>query len=256
MLRLISLGSSFAAGPGIPPQVNRRAGRSAKNYPSILANLLEADEHIDLSYSGATLLNILDTPQNDSPPQIEGIPLGVEGRTIVTITAGGNDIGYVGRLMLDSFYGTWLGYPLGWMISRRLPADFEALDENALVNRFSQVVEAIRKRIPHAEIILVGYLTLLGSHVQPKENVPVTAEQVRYIQGRAELLRRAYERAALKTHCCFVDVGKQSEGHGVGSDEPWVTGHTLGGMFTGKVGWHPNQEGMEAVARMVKAQLG
>jgi hypothetical protein len=63
-LRIASLGSSFAAGPEIPPQIEPLAAmRSGQNYPHLLAQRLNA-ELTDLSVSGATLLNITVEPQS------------------------------------------------------------------------------------------------------------------------------------------------------------------------------------------------
>ncbi|KAI9635171.1 SGNH hydrolase-type esterase domain-containing protein [Dioszegia hungarica] len=254
MLRLISLGSSFAAGPGLQPIVNKPANRSSVNYPSLLSSLLSADEHIDLSYSGATLLNILNTPQDAAPPQIEAITAAKnDGRCIVTITAGGNDLGYVGGLMLDSLWGSWLGWPLAYLASRRIKS--EVIGEEELVNRFKEVVRAVRTKIPKAEVILVGYLTLVGEDIQPGVNVPLTAEQVATGRMKAEILRRAYKRAAEEEGCEFVDVAEESKEHGVGSAEPWVSGHTWSMLWGGEVGWHPNKKGMEAVAWMVHRHI-
>ena len=39
-----------------------------------------------------------------------------------------------------------------------------------------------------------------------------------------------------------------SEGHGVGANEPWVSGHGWGMLTGGVMPWHPNKEGMKAVA--------
>ena len=55
-----SLGSSFAAGPGIEPAADRAARRSARNYPHLLAARLGA-ELTDLTVSGAT------TPPSSTP---------------------------------------------------------------------------------------------------------------------------------------------------------------------------------------------
>ena len=39
-MHIAALGSSFAAGPSIPPQLNAAARRSGLNYPSLLAKAL------------------------------------------------------------------------------------------------------------------------------------------------------------------------------------------------------------------------
>jgi lysophospholipase L1-like esterase len=96
-MHLVSLGSSFAAGPGLAPITNTSAKRSSINYPSLLAKSLGA-HHTDLSVSGATLLNLSITRQKvflgeEFQPQVEGVP---EDADVVTITGGGNDLGYIG----------------------------------------------------------------------------------------------------------------------------------------------------------------
>lgn len=57
-----SLGSSFAAGPGIRPVEHRGALRSARNYPHLLADRLGA-RLTHLTVSGATTATILQVPQ-------------------------------------------------------------------------------------------------------------------------------------------------------------------------------------------------
>ena len=90
---VVSLGSSFAAGPSIPPIADVYAKRSHQNYACLLAKALGA-QHTDLTVSGATTDNILSIPQVTGlnplnrftfPPQIEGLP---EDADLVTITAG------------------------------------------------------------------------------------------------------------------------------------------------------------------------
>ena len=100
-LKIASLGSSFAAGPGIPPQIQPlHAGRSGRNYPHLLAQQLDA-ELTDLTVSGSTLLDITVNQRIDPltggffPTQLSNLP---EDADIITITAGGNDINYIGAL--------------------------------------------------------------------------------------------------------------------------------------------------------------
>lgn len=250
MLHLISLGSSFAAGPGLQPITSIPAKRSAVNYPSLLATLLHVDSHTDLSYSGATLLNILNTPQDEAPPQIDATPaIKPSDRCIVTITAGGNDLGYVGGIMADSFAASWLGWPVAYMMSRR-PAPLP-LDEQGLLEWFKEVIRAVKAKIPNAEVILVGYLTLLGDDIAPGVNAPLTSEQVEKAKDKEVVLRRAYKRAAEEMGVGFVDAAEKSRGHGVGSEVPWVHGHTWATIWGGEMGWHPTKQGMKAVADMV-----
>ena len=97
MTRYVALGSSMAAGPGITPRVPgspRAAGRSARNYPHLVARTLGLDL-VDVTYSGATTAHVLSEAQRGAPPQIDALD-GTE--TLVTVTIGGNDAGYVPML--------------------------------------------------------------------------------------------------------------------------------------------------------------
>lgn len=97
---IAALGSSYAAGPGIPPIEDVAAMRSGANYAHLLAQRLGA-RLTDLTVSGATTETILDAPQTAwnglrIPPQIGGLPADAE---LVTLTAGGNDLGFIGAAM-------------------------------------------------------------------------------------------------------------------------------------------------------------
>jgi hypothetical protein len=131
-LRIASLGSSFAAGPDIPPQIEPLAAmRSGQNYPHLLAQRLNA-ELTDLSVSGATLLNITVEPQSAPlseqvfPPQISNIPKDAD---IITVTAGGNDLNYIGGMISDA-----CGAPM------QLP---EPLTLDKLAQRFGGVLDEL-----------------------------------------------------------------------------------------------------------------
>ena len=109
--RYVAMGSSLAAGPGLPSRVPgspRRAGRSTGNYAHIVARALGLDLH-DVTFSGATTSEILGRDAAGRPAQLDTV---TKDTALVTITAGGNDVGFVPRLTLAS-----LPWPL-----RALPA--------------------------------------------------------------------------------------------------------------------------------------
>ena len=92
-LQITALGSSFAAGPGIEPIIDKAALRSGNNYAHQLAKKLNASL-LDLTVSGATLLNVASEPQtmfgHTFAAQMDSLPSNAD---IVTLTAGGNDLG-------------------------------------------------------------------------------------------------------------------------------------------------------------------
>lgn len=94
----------MAAGPGVVPRDKTaplRAARSAANYPHLVAQRLGLDL-VDVTYSGATTAHVLTDPQNGEPPQIDALD-GWE--SLVTVTIGGNDVGYVPLLTAAALPG-------------------------------------------------------------------------------------------------------------------------------------------------------
>jgi lysophospholipase L1-like esterase len=92
--RYVAIGSSFAAGPGIAVRASasqRRAGRSAGNYAHLVVRALGLDLH-DVTYSGATTSDILTPSAAGQPAQLEAV---TPDTRLVTITAGGNDVGFL-----------------------------------------------------------------------------------------------------------------------------------------------------------------
>ncbi|KAI2716145.1 hypothetical protein DTO027I6_5859 [Penicillium roqueforti] len=231
-LKLASLGSSFAAGPDIPPQIEPRAAlRSGQNYPHLLAQHLNADL-TDLSVSGATLLNITVDPQSTPfnmtfPPQISDLP---EDANIVTVTAGGNDINYIGGMIADA-------------CDAELQSS-ASLSPSELAERLAGVVDEIHKRAPRARIFLVEYLAVLGPGTQAGRDIPLTQERIQHYRGVASVLQHAYSAAVEgRTDWCeTVPIHQLSQEHALGSKEPWVGGFASGPLL------HPNLDGMKAVA--------
>jgi lysophospholipase L1-like esterase len=89
----VALGSSFAAGPGLPPRAPgspRRAGRSTGNYAHRIARALDLDLH-DVTFSGATTGDILSPSAAGQPAQLDAV---TPDTALVTITAGENDVGF------------------------------------------------------------------------------------------------------------------------------------------------------------------
>ena len=247
-LHIGSLGSSFAAGPGIPPTINHLAMRSGNNYPHLLAKRLGA-RLTDLSVSGATLKQILCESYGSFKwtrfePQLKALPADVD---IVTITGGGNDIGYIGGVFNDALNAKLGGYLPAQILS--IPASNGRSAED-VADSFIAIIDKIWKIAPRARIFLVEYLTLFGPDVRPEKDVPLSQEQISHHRNVAGELSKAYGLAKVaRPDVTLLPVGEQSLGHGIGSEEPWVQGLNLSSAF------HPNLKGMEAVADMIYDEL-
>ncbi|SHN46695.1 SGNH/GDSL hydrolase family protein [Cryptosporangium aurantiacum] len=242
---VVALGSSFAAGPGIPPVVDATAGRSGSNYAHLLADALGA-QLTDLTVSGATTATILDQSQRVArktyPPQLSGVPADAD---LVTVTAGGNDLGYLATVLrlawANRFQRSWLTRPLGNALAR---GPVPVRDPDVAVDGLRQVVEAVRTRAPGARVVLVDYLTILDEKAPP---APFTEAQHKALRALGRRVSGAFAVAAQATGADLVKASELSVGHGVGSPEPWVNGF-VASPRRAAAAFHPNAAGMRAIA--------
>ena len=248
MSRYVALGSSMAAGPGIRPGVDGapfRAGRSARNYPHLVAERLGLDL-VDVTYSGATTANILTDPQNGAPPQADALDGSEE---LVTVTIGGNDVGYVPLLMAAGLPRIVRVVPVLGRVVREM-LDPAARDQAlvAVAESLKKVGRTLRERSPRAKVLFVDYLTLVppaGMSAPPLSDIDTAL-------GRrmADTLERLTGEAANDTGCEWVRVALASREHHGWSSEPWTT--KFGLPLPGRPApFHPNAAGMRAVADLV-----
>ncbi|KAI1828513.1 SGNH hydrolase-type esterase domain-containing protein [Xylaria intraflava] len=258
-LRIASLGSSFAAGPSIPPVESASAGRSGANYAHLVAERVGG--HLtDLSVSGATLLNLLDTPQDAGgwrfPPQIDGLPADAD---VVFVLGGGNDMGYMAGLFEDTLDRSWPGSVLLYL--RGPDPDHEAkmqlqMDVAQLAQRYAAVLDAIHHKAPKAHVLVVEYQTILGPDTRPSQDVVFGADRVAHHREVAARLLEATHKAveSREEWCDIVAVAEPSEKHAVGAASPWIFGFTWKLFYQGGA-YHPRPEGMSAIADLVYAKM-
>ncbi|MFK4547999.1 lysophospholipase L1-like esterase [Streptomyces tendae] len=244
-LGYVAMGSSFAAGPGIPPTQEgdgaATCSRSAGNYPSIVAREIGANL-TDVSCSGATTANVLTASQSGQPPQVQAVTAATR---LVTVTIGGNDVNYLGSINTYSCQ-TSGGANCGTVDRGAINQTFPAL-----AGRIENVVKAIRGTAPQAHVHLINYFTLLpGSGVCG--NVPLTDDQAAFVRSIASRLAEATATAAAATGATLVDLAAASRGHDACSASPWVESYR---PAAGRATYHPNEAGMRAAATLVHSTL-
>jgi lysophospholipase L1-like esterase len=239
----VAMGSSFAAGAGIgalQAGSPERCNRNVNNYASLVARQLKLNL-IDVSCGGATTDHILGN-WNELPPQIEAIR---DDTRLVTITIGGNDLGYVGWLFSSSCR---LGVSVipGPCRKAALPseAEYKKLEAN-----LQKIAAEIRQRAPKAKIVFIQYVTLVSDTACPLETI--TTEDA--IVGRqiAERLARITTKAARKSDALVLDTDLASRSHGPCSQEPWSNGLSKGYETANGAPWHPNAAGHAAIANLL-----
>ena len=254
--RYVALGSSMAAGPGIPPRdkdAPLRAARSAANYPHLVAQRLGLDL-VDVTYSGATTAHVLTDRQNDEPPQIDALDGSEE---LVTVTIGGNDVGYIPLLTAAGLPRAVRSVPvLGGRLRELLDPTARDRALVGVAESLSAVGQTVRERAPRARVLFVDYLTVLppaGQDASPLSGVDAAL-------GRrvAATLERLTSEAAAETGCEVVRASDASREHHAWSANPWTTKPVRYGLpIPGRpFPAHPNAAGMRAVADLITGQAG
>ncbi len=233
--RYVSLGSSFAAGAGLPTQ-SEVCGRSDQNYPHLVAQELDLDL-VDASCGGAVTANVLDQPQGDEPPQIDALDADTR---LVTLTVGGNDIQYA----LNS-------YLCGSQPTDCVPTlDTATIDAAVadLPNRLGALFDAIEQRSPEAEVILVTYPQVVPDDDASCAALEFASDEAAYLSDIGKRLDAAFRSAVADTDVLLVDAYTASADHGPCSDDPWMTGLELGAEGAP---YHPTAAGHQGMADLV-----
>ncbi|AUI59376.1 SGNH/GDSL hydrolase family protein [Amycolatopsis sp. BJA-103] len=243
--RYVAMGSSFAAGPGIPPQrpgTPAACGRSTKNYASLVAEE-RGFALTDVTCSGATTANILTAGQAGQPPQIEAV---TPDTRLVTVTIGGNDVGYVGSLFTYACQNTG-GANCGQVDQDAVRAALATVHE-----KIGAVVAAVHQRAPRARVLVVDYLTIVPRTPPACDGVPLTPAQLVFEREVADRLAAATRRAARTERATLVPAAAASAHHDGCAATPWMERYATS---PGRVPYHPNEAGMAAVANLITARL-
>jgi lysophospholipase L1-like esterase len=247
--RYVAMGSSFAAGPGVGAPADQpptRCARSAQNYAHIAAARL-GYALVDVSCSGARTAHITG-PWNEIAPQIDAL---TPDAALVTMTIGGNDVGYIGNLGAASCAATAADPSTCPKINPPDAARFAALEQS-----MRATFAAVRARAPQARIIVVEYPRVL-----PDEGAcaltPLSPESAALALATAKQLADVTAHAAAAEGAEVLKASELSRGHDACAAEPWMNGYLTASGTRATVTYHPNQAGMaavgEALAAMVKA---
>ncbi|KAE9988501.1 hypothetical protein EG328_010540 [Venturia inaequalis] len=215
-LQYASLGSSYAAGPGLPT-----------NYPHLIATALSANL-TDLAVSGSLL--------KDISSQIARIP---SNANIVTLTSGGNDLSYVAGLMAHVAPAQTV---TASELTKRFTTALEAIHSIA-PKATVYLVEYLTMLSPSFTKPVVD-VPFNSTEITKFEAVFSTLKEVTgaSVKGREGWV-------------VVVPVSEKSVGHALGSKETlWVNGASVP-SGAGGIPWHPNTVGTQFVADLAVASI-
>ncbi|MFG2054466.1 SGNH/GDSL hydrolase family protein [Micromonospora sp. NPDC048930] len=255
--RYVALGDSYTAGPLIPTQVDLNCLRSDRNYPSLVAASAGSSSFADVSCSGATTNDILNTGSGQLgisvPPQLSAV---TSSTALVTVEIGGNDIGF-SSIISDCAQAS-LSSPFGSPCKNKYTAggtDQLQARINATAPKVATVLQAVHAAAPGARVVVIGYPAILpdsGYGCWPV--VPIAYQDVPYLRGVEKSLNGMLANTAAANNATYADVYTPSIGHDAckSSSTRWVEG-----LFpeNSAAPFHPNARGEQGMASAVLARL-
>jgi lysophospholipase L1-like esterase len=247
----VALGDSYAGGPVIPVQMPPFGCLKSSNNYANLAALTLAVPLNDATCSGAktdhmtTAQGVTPGPQ---PPQFDRLSAGT---TLVTLTIGGNDIGF-----------SSIGDSCKSLDGKGTPCQDRyvvgGVDE--ISNRIQQtapkvasVLKEIHTRSPSAQVLVVNYSAILP-HTGPGcwPVVPLSEGDVPYVRAKQEELNKMLADQAAANTATLVDWYAASVGHSACAPPglKWVEAAV---PLNAAAPLHPNLLGMLGAADLVVA---
>ncbi len=256
--RYVALGDSYTAAP-LVPRLLPAGGcfRSTGNYPHRVARALglAGRRFADVSCSGARTVDVTgsqQTPLGGVPPQLRALTTGTD---LVTISIGGNDFD-----IFDTVFGRCPTMRSTDPTGAPCRNATSSHGRNRLVaaagrtsRRLLRVVRQVRRRSPHARVLVVGYPFIVPRHRTCPSRLPLATGDYRFADRLEHRLNHGLRHAARVTGSTYVDMYAATRGHGICSRRPWVNGQdTIPGRA---LAYHPFGAEQRAVARLVVSRL-
>jgi hypothetical protein len=245
--KYVAMGSSFAAGAGIgdlQPGSASRCGRTSNNYASLLASRFNL-ALTDVSCGGAVTADIL-SASSELPAQIDAI---TSDTRLVTITIGGNDVGYAMGLIGGSCRAGASFRP-GPCVPK--PA-FGEESWRKLEQNLAEMSRRVVLRAPKAKLIFVQYVTLVPSVLCDATVLPI--EEAKTYRALGVRLAKITKRIALADGAAVLPADRLSRDHTPCSAGPWSHGMSTHYDLKPGAPWHPTVEGHAAIARALARLL-
>ena len=231
-LPYVALGDSYAAGVGGGARVND-CWRAVEGYPVLVARSLG----LDLAYQtclGATIRNV-------EADQLQA--LGPD-TTHVSLTVGGNDIGFVPVLVECA--------KPAWMVDSDPVIDGAlATLRTELPSALGSLLARIAEGAPGAQLVVTAYPVLFNGQDCNALTFFSPHEMARIEAGVGELATVIGD-AARASGAGFVDPRTAFEGHAICDGQEWLNGVS----WPLEQSYHPNADGHAAYARLVASELG
>jgi lysophospholipase L1-like esterase len=248
----VAIGDSYTVAPAAD-QWTDACLRTNRNYPHLVAEKLGLRLK-DVSCGGAATTDVTaaqTTGATRIAPQAAALSRGTD---LVTISLGANDFNAF-RTVAVGCAALRFRDPAGAPCERADVAAKGRSLENTIAateRRLVDVIDHVAKRAPSARIMVIGYPEFFPEN-GPCAQFPLALGDYRFAHRFNELLVRAQERSAARTHVEYVDVFTASRGHNMCAQDPWIAG--VRPASTDAMPLHPYPEEQQLVARLVLKQL-
>jgi hypothetical protein len=250
----VGLGDSYAAGPLIPnPVLPLGCLKSSNNYAHVAAPSIGLALR-DASCSGAKTTDMT-SPQNvepdgPNPPQFNSLDAST---TVVSVTIGGNDIGF-SEVAESCITVNPFSHPC---LDKYNPGGNDQLKARieATAPKVAAVLQGIHTRSPAAKIYVVNYPAIFpetGSGCWPQ--MPLGFQDVPYLRATEQRLNSMLATQAAANGATLVNWYQASIGHDAckGTSTRWVE-PLVPGTLAAPI--HPNKQGMAGGAATLVAAV-
>ncbi|RAY16423.1 SGNH/GDSL hydrolase family protein [Actinomadura craniellae] len=260
--RYVALGDSYSSGEGgysiaaDRDPANRCHRTSASYYHAVAKAYPFARGSEFWACAGSTSGQVL-RGKSGEPPQVGRVDTGT---SLVTISIGGNDLGFSKVLV-----GCVVRLPWSDKCTEQGP---EIANRMAYLRRsLTTVLEQITTRAPYARVIVLGYPRMFSeTKGSAFDNLSVSDQ--RWLNGQGytlnELIRQISQEADQRIATSgrqgsveFIDVYSAFAGHEIGSRDPYINklDVNLGALAAEPRSFHPTIAGYRRLGELVVAQI-
>jgi lysophospholipase L1-like esterase len=206
-IRYAALGDSYSSGVGAGGYDSSGCSRSNRSYPALWAAAHAVTSFTFLACGGATTTDVLNK-------QVGGLSAST---TLVTITIGGNDAGFV-EVVTTCLLGTDGACGVAVDAAGRYAAQ-------VLPAKLDRTFAAIRSHAPNARVIVLGYPRLfeLAATCGP---LSMDLAKRQRLDGGADAIDGVIAARAGAAGDTFVDARPAFAGHGICAAQPWINSTT------------------------------
>lgn len=217
-LQYVALGDSYSSGVGAGELT--ACGVSPLGFPGLLDRKKSIELVANPSCGGAETEDLF--PGDELPAQILSLS---EGTDLVTVTIGGNDVGFATVAAACSAADP----------SVCSAAIVSALEDtlNVLPGELATTFGAIRGAAPNAHVVVMGYPQLFSPKFAP---AGTSTDAAMALNNGVTTLNSVIEGVALSAGFEYIDVTKEFRNHGIGAPQPWI-------HAGGEAPLHPTAEG-------------